>query len=214
MENLKFKNFAIQETKADKQGNLIITAYASTFGNVDSDGDIVNQGAFKNTLNERAGRIAFCYQHDIWNPVGKIEQLKEDKTGLFTQVMVSAAEQDIQTKIKEGILKELSIGYNVVNSHTETRDGVKVNVLDEVKLYEISLVTVAANPLAVITGMKSEQRTEYLRKEFDRILAIIRNENIKFEIEKLKSLVFTVPAPRSEPRKATKQEYLNLLIKN
>ena len=34
-------------------------------------------------------------------------------------------------------------------------------------------------------------RQNYLEKEFDRVLAIVRNENINFEIQKLKSLVFS-----------------------
>lgn len=212
MENLKFKNFEILESKADKQGNLNITAYAAVFGNVDSDGDVIVQGAFTNTLQKRAGRIAFCYQHNIWNPVGQIKQIEEDDTGLFVNVMISAANPEIQTKIKEGILKELSIGYRVVNSHTEVKDGVEINMLDEVELFEISLVTIASNPLARVVGMKSEQRRDYLEKEFDRVLAIVRNDNISFEIEKLKSLVFSVPAPpESEPQKMTKDEILNCL---
>ena len=104
---------------------------------------------------ERKDRIAFCYQHDIWNPVGKIQSIDEDEYGLKLTVMLSAAEDDIQIKVKEGILKEMSIGYRTMNSKSEIRDGVEVNLLTEIKLIEVSLVTVAANPLAVIESMKA-----------------------------------------------------------
>ena len=110
MKNLKFKNFDITETKADESGNLTISGYGAVFGNVDSYGDIIERGAFAKTLIERKDRIAFCYQHDIWNPIGKIESISEDEKGLKLTVKLSAAEEDIQTKVKEGILKEMSIG--------------------------------------------------------------------------------------------------------
>lgn len=215
MENLKFKNFEIQETKSDEKGNLTISGYGAVFGNVDSYGDIIERGAFVKTLSERAGRIAFCYQHDIWNPIGKIESIEEDNTGLKLTVKLSAAEHDIQTKVKEGILKEMSIGYRTINSKSEIREGNEVNVLTEIKLIEVSLVTVAANPLAVIEKMKSEEKINYISKEFDRVLAIVRNDNINFEIQKLKSLVLSVTPEPQQPKEQTlisKDELITALI--
>lgn len=206
MEQLKFKNFEISETKADANGNLIIEGYGAVFGNIDSYGDIIEKGAFANTLNERKDRIAFAYQHDIWNPIGKIIEIKEDDKGLWLKVMLSSAEKDIQTKVKEGILQELSIGYREVNARRETRDEKEVNVVSEIKLYEISLVTVAANPLARIEGMKGEEKRDYLEKEFDRLIAIVRNENINFELNKLKSLVFSAEVETHEYQPQKKQE--------
>lgn len=191
MKKLEFKSFDITEHKADDSGNLIISGYGAFFGNLDSYKDIIAAGAFADTLSEKRDRIAFCYQHDIWNPIGKIQDIKEDVQGLHLTVMLSAAEKDIQTKVKEGILKEMSIGYRVVDSSEEMRGGDQVRILKKINLYEVSLVTIAANPLAVIQSMKSDERKNYLEKEFDRVLAIIRNENINFEIQKLKSLVFS-----------------------
>lgn len=191
MKNLEFKSFDITEHKADESGNLIISGYGAVFGNMDSYKDIISAGAFLDTLAEKKERIAFCYQHDIWNPIGKILDIKEDQTGLWLKVMLSAAEEDIQTKVKEGILKEMSIGYRVVDSAVEMRNQEEVRILKKINLYEISLVTIAANPLAVVQSMKSDERKNYLEKEFDRVLAIVRNENINFEIQKLKSLVFS-----------------------
>ena len=215
MENLKFKNFDIQETKADEAGGLTITGYGAYFNNVDSYGDIIEKGAFSKTLIERKERIAFCYQHDIWNPIGKIEQISEDNRGLKIIVKLSEAEKDIQTKIKEGILKEMSIGYRTMNSKSETRDGEHVNVLTEIKLIEVSLVTVAANPLAVIESMKGEEKIDFINREFDRVLQIVRNENINFEIQKLKSLVLSVTPQPEQPKTdalLSKDEILTALI--
>lgn len=215
MDNLRFKNFDITDHKEDEKGNLIITGYGAVFGNIDSYGDIIEKGAFIKTLSERNGRIAFCYQHDIWNPIGKIEYIDEDEKGLRLTVKLSAAEEDIQTKVKEGILKEMSIGYMTIESKQEVRNGENVNLLTEIKLIEVSLVTVAANPLAVIESMKGEERIDYIKKEFDRVLSIVRNDNINFEIQKLKSLVLEV-APQQEPKKEevalSKDELITALV--
>lgn len=215
MKGLEFKSFAILETKADDSGNLIINGYGAIFGNVDSGKDIIEKGAFAETLIERKGRIAFCYQHDIWNPIAKIQELYEDEKGLYISAMISAAEDDIQTKVKEGILKEMSIGYRTLSSRNEMRNGENVNILEKVSLYEVSLVTIAMNPLAMIEGMKSEEGADYLEKEFNRLLAIVKNENVNFEIMKLKGLTLSVLAQKTEPLKEEKtlkaDEILNLL---
>lgn len=203
--NLQFKNFAIEEKKETESG-LTITGYGAVFGNVDSYGDIITNGAFVKTIAERKGRIAFCYQHDIWNPIGKIQEISEDEKGLKITVKISEAEEDIQTKIKEGILSEMSIGYRTMNSRQETQNGQQVNVLTEIKLIEVSLVTVAANPLAVIESMKSEtEKADYVSAEFDRVLAIVKNDNINFEIQKLKSLVFSLPPVIDQPKETKSQ---------
>lgn len=216
MKNLRFKNFEIQETKADDKGGLTISGYGAYFGNIDSYGDIIEPGAFSKTLIERKDRIAFCYQHDIWNPIGKIQEISEDEKGLKITVKLSDAEKDIQTKIREGILKEMSIGYRTVNSRQEVRNEQQVNILTEIKLIEVSLVTVAANPLAVIESIKSDiERFEFVNNEFDRVLAIVKNENINFEIQKLKSLVFSLPPvqqPNEDESQLSKDEILTALI--
>lgn len=216
MDNLKFKNFEIDETKADDKGGLIISGYGAYFGNIDSYGDIIERGAFVKTLAERKDRIAFCYQHDIWNPIGKIQEIAEDEKGLKITVKLSDADKDIQTKVKEGILKEMSIGYRTINSKQDTVNGETVNVLTELKLIEVSLVTVAANPLAVIESMKADEKIDYVESEFNRVLAIVKNDNINFEIQKLKSLVFSLPPvikqPNEDGAQLSKDEILTALI--
>ena len=217
-DNLQFKNFEILETKKEDDGRLTITGYGAYFNNIDSYGDIILPGAFAKTLIDRKGRIAFCYQHDIWNPIGKIEEIYEDDKGLKVVVKLSAANEDIQTKVKEGILKEMSIGYRAMKTRQGGGMGYEdANILEEIKLIEISLVTVAANPLAVIETMKSEtEKTDYIKAQFDRVLAIVKNEPINFEIQMLKSLVLSLPPVEKQPieteSQLSKDEILTALI--
>jgi hypothetical protein len=209
-EQLKFKNFQIAETKASDDGGMIIKGYGAFFDNIDSYGDVIKRGAFAETIEQRKGRIAFCYQHDIWNPIGKIKEISEDDKGLYIEVKLSAAEKDIQTKVKEGILQEMSIGYRTMSSEKEVLGEIEVNALTKIMLFEISLVTIAANPLARVEGMKSEQQKDYIKSEFDRLLAIVRNENIKYEIDKLKSIVLSVQVEtrRNDPPKEKSEKII------
>ena len=70
--SLEFKSFEIKGYSEDED-NMVIEGYGAYFGNADSYNDIIVKGAFKKTLNENKGRIAFCYQHDFYNPIGRID---------------------------------------------------------------------------------------------------------------------------------------------
>ena len=190
MKDLNFKNYEIKSVSEDN-GQMFIEGYGAIFGNIDSYNDIIEKGAFTKTINENKGRIAFCYQHDMYTPIGKIEELQEDDTGLKIKVRISDSESDIKTKIKEGILKEMSIGYSTIRS--EYNQDTDIRTLKELKLWEVSLVTIAANPLATITAMKSDEAKYFLEAEFDRIIAIETNRNKKFDLLKLKSLMLSKP---------------------
>jgi HK97 family phage prohead protease len=222
-DNLQFKNFKIDNIQEDDKG-LIIEGWGAKYGNKDAYGDIMQAGSCARTIKERGDRIAFCYQHDIYNPIGKILLIEDRTEGLFLSVKISDAEDDIKTKIREGILSEMSIGYRTINCIPSVVDGEDVNLLTEVMLYEVSLVTIAANPEAVITGMKSEERKEMLSTEFDRIIAIERNPEKQFNLMKLKSMIQlafdnkapeSAEPPKTEPpteKKFHKEEIINLLF--
>jgi HK97 family phage prohead protease len=191
---LKFLNIPF-EIKESSEKELIIEGHGAVKNNIDSYKDVIVDGAFTKTIKEQGDRIAFCLQHDIRNPIGKIQEIKEDEKGLFLRVKISDAEGGIKTKVKEGILKEMSIGYSVIEAEKGEQDGKEVLFLKQIKLYEVSLVTLAANPLAIIEGMKADGQSnkDVIESEFDNLLAIERNNEKKYEIMKLKALVMSLP---------------------
>lgn len=206
MKDLKFRNYEIKSV-TEENNEMFIEGYGAIFGNIDSYNDIIEKGAFSKTISENKGRVAFCYQHDIYTPIGKIEDINEDEIGLKIKVRISDSEDDIKVKIREGILKELSIGYSTIRS--EYNQETDIRTLKEVKLWEVSLVTIAANPMATITAMKSEEAATMIEAEFDRLLAIETNRNKKFDLLKLKSLVLSKPleeAPIEEEPIEKKEE--------
>ena len=222
--DLKFKNFKVDSFKQDDNNQLIIVGWAAAFGNVDSYGDIIQPGAFTKTITDRKDRIAFCYQHEIDEPIGKILLLEERPFGLWVEVAISASESDIQTKIKEGILKEMSIGYRTINCTESIVNEQTINNLTEIKLYEISLVTIAANELATIEGMKAEEKKNYFEGAFDRLIITERGERKKFELMKLKSQILALidkepetkeehtPNPEPQPILIDSKKLINLLF--
>lgn len=191
--NLSFRNFEIKSVE-ESTDEMIITGYAAVFGIADDPdywrcADIIKKGAFAKTIMENKDRIAFCYQHDIYTPIGKILELKEDDFGLFIKVRLSDAEDDIKTKVKEKILKEMSIGYETIKYEMHTPDeGKDIRYLLEVKLWEVSLVTIAKNKFALLDEVKGANRVDVLSGEFDKLIAIERNDQKKFNLMMLKSL--------------------------
>ena len=65
--------------------------------------------------------------------------------------------------------------------HEIDSNNEEVNFLTEIKLYEVSLVTVAANSEAMIESMKTDGQTnsDVVSDEFDRLIAIERNNEKK-----------------------------------
>lgn len=187
------------------ESNGIVKGYGSVFNNIDSDNDIILAGAYTKTLNENGSRVRYCNQHRIDQPLGKFTELREDGNGLYfvAEIPKTRLGEDVLLLMKNGVINENSVGIMpIVKSFRQ--DGVRE--LKEVKLYEISCVTLAANPLAMITDAKGLIDQDLLGKRFDILAKMIKKENvsdelgyaIESELMKLKSLfidITTVPAP-------------------
>ena len=94
------------------------SGYAAVFGNVDSGGDVIEKGAFAKTIVEDFARIKILSQHNSYDlPIGKPLELREDEKGLYIRGKISDTQtgRDIRTLLKDGVLAELSIGYDAVD---------------------------------------------------------------------------------------------------
>lgn len=138
-------------------GQGLIEGYASTFDDgPDFHNDIVERGAFSNSLAEhkqRNSRPAMFWAHDQREPLGVWQDVHEDSRGLYAKGKLSLGVQrarDAFELAQDGALA-FSIGYQTVKQ--SERDG--ANLLQEVKLAEISVCGLAANPNARILSVKS-----------------------------------------------------------
>lgn len=132
------------------------SGYAAVFGNVDSGGDIIEKGAFAKTIVEDFARIKILSQHNSYDlPIGKPLELREDEKGLYIRGKISDTQmgRDIRTLLKDGVLAELSIGYDAIDFSWDGDTGIRH--LKEIKLWEVSIVTWAMNDQAKIDDVKS-----------------------------------------------------------
>ena len=131
--------------------------YASTFGNIDHDGDRVMPGAFTKSISDDS-TIPILWEHVHADPrmqVGEVKSARETAQGLEIH-----ARLDVDTEfgaaayrsIKSRRVKSLSIGYSIRKS-AKAADG--ANELVDLDLVEVSLVARPANGSAIITAVKS-----------------------------------------------------------
>lgn len=151
----EYKTIAFEVEDYDEEEG-IFSGYGAVFSNIDSGGDIIEPGAFTKTIAEGVGRVKILSGHnETLLPIGVPVELREDAKGLYMRGKISdtALGRDVKTLIKDGVLGELSIGYDpVVFDYDESG----IRHLREVKLWEISVVTWAMNEQAVITGYKAD----------------------------------------------------------
>ena len=143
------------QLKAAGDGNGSCTGYAYTFGNFDRVGEKIVPGAFKN-LDDFVQNGFVALGHDWDCPVGIPVSLIEDEAGGLLAFdwhgMDDAQEcrQYVQERRAAGKSVAMSIGYRV-NDCKSVPEGL---LLTDLTLYEISIVTVPANPLALVTSVK------------------------------------------------------------
>ena len=192
------------EAKVDL-GKNEFEGYASTFGNRDLVGDIVEQGAFAKTIQERLpkGLVKVLWQH--YEPMGLPKHMEEDSKGLYVVAKVSKTNenQDRLQLMKDGVVDRLSIGYDVVKREVDDSAKDRTVRLKELKLYEFSPVTFPANEEAVITGVKNmelegllkriPQLEQYLKAGHS--LTTASRQRIEDAIKALKALLDAIGEP-------------------
>ncbi len=182
----------------------IIKGYGSYFGNKDSDNDIIMKGAYKKTIAENGERVKYLYQHDMNQPIGKMTELYEDDKGLVFVAEIAKTQlgKDVVELMKSGVITENSVGIMPMQKQNKG----DYREITEVKLYEISAVTLAANDQAKILDVKGNVDIEKLSKRYDNLNKLIRKGEIsdemifaiEAEILKLKSLFIEFTKPVDE----------------
>jgi uncharacterized protein len=186
MSKYEIKNsFEIKDMDASKRE---VAVYLSKFGNVDSDNDVIQKGAFKKSLLERGPsapsnrKIAFLRHHNWEMPIGVFTKLMEDDNGLFAvgRLGTSTLGEDAWRDYQDGIIREHSIGFQRISDKTKfvkdtSNPAGGFTLLQEVKLWEGSAVTFGANELTnVVDVMKSENKKAYIDKITDDLHTVIK----------------------------------------
>ncbi len=177
---MEYTNIAFEIEKKDISDDGIFKGYGSTFGGKpDSYGDIINEGAFSDSL-KKGGRngfgVAMLYQHQSDKPIGVWTVLQEDKKGLYVEGKLAMEVQqarEAHALMKLGALRGLSIGYDFKGIPSDEAvsfdDKKKLRYIKKLNLWEISPVTFPANTSARITGIKMLEEARNIR-EFEEVL--------------------------------------------
>ena len=156
----------------------IIKAYYSVFGNIDSDGDIVDHGAGKATIAENGPkgnkRVKHFKWHDPRFAPGRIKELGEDKFGGFfvSTLSKSTLGRDTLIEYKEKIITEHSFGFETTKENT---DSTGTNHIQEYTLWEVSSLTAwGANPLTRTESVKNIKSVDQCIAEMKRLTSYLK----------------------------------------
>lgn len=170
-----FKSF---EMKADEVGG--ISGFFSTYDKTpDSYGDIIEPGAFTKTLEKRkeSGHpFPLCFNHDFDKVIGAVDSVEDTEKGPYIEAhfLDTQQAQDVRKMLQSGAIYQFSFAYDVLGARQPNEDEKKAgvtNVLTEVEVYEVSVVTVPANQNAVATEIKAGRRNR--KSDEDTIKSII-----------------------------------------
>lgn len=159
-----YKSFQL---KADETGK--IAGFFSTYEKTpDSYGDIIAPGAFTKTIENRKATghpFPLCFNHDFSAVIGAANTIEEKEQGPYIEAdfLDTQLGQDVRKMVQSGAIYQFSFAYDVLKRRApnaeEKANGV-INVLEEVEVYEVSVVTVPANQNAQVTDIKSAIEAE------------------------------------------------------
>lgn len=130
--------------------------YASLFNREDLGHDVIQPGAFRDSLAGRdASAIKMLFQHNPAEPIGVWDEIREDARGLYVRgrlMLAVTKAREVLALMRAGALDGLSIGFKAVKARRDARSGVRR--IETVDLWEISVVTFPMLPGARVSAVK------------------------------------------------------------
>lgn len=157
------------EITADRK----VKGYAIVWGSKNDYNEIVLKGATLNSLNARGigtavgNPILVLNQHRQTEPLCRPTILQEDDYGLYFEGEVIGGvgyADDVVNQVNQGVLRQLSYGFNYIWDKTEYDATMDAYILKEIKLGEISLVTFSSDENAQLRSFNQLQEKAVLDK--------------------------------------------------
>lgn len=156
------KEFSVSKADVVDRDKHVIRVKFASFGNKDAAGDILIKGCFSKSINDRGPesstnrKIAFLWQHDTTDPIGRVLSIEERDDGAYADVQLSNFDAVPNAKrawyqLNDGDINQFSFGYQYVWDKMEYAEADDAFIVREVVLHEISVVTLGCN-----------ERTEYM----------------------------------------------------
>ena len=156
----------VEVKELDEDGAGTFTGIASVMDEEDLGGDIIERGAFKKSLAD-SPVIPVLWQHDQTEVIG------EGRVSQWQNKLMIRAKLDLEDptaakahrKLKNKLVKGLSIGFQSLRHSWEEIEGRMVRRIQELKLFEVSIVTFPMMPSAQVTRVKSADDALLARME-------------------------------------------------
>ncbi|QWL58216.1 HK97 family phage prohead protease [Aeromonas jandaei] len=142
----------------------VFEAYGNVKWVVDSYREVAVDGAFKKSIarHKSEGTMPkMLWNHNPDIVIGKWIDMEEDEIGLKVKGQLALNTQkgrETYELLKMGALDSLSIGFTAPKESYGAKDN--VTYLEEIDLYEVSVVTFPANKESIVTSIKSEEVAE------------------------------------------------------
>ncbi len=149
---MDIKNISFVNMQSEEEG--IISGYASVFNIIDQHNDLIKPGAFKQLSNQK---IKLLWQHKPEEPIGVIEEIYQDHHGLYfkAKLLLDLPQAKVAYNlIKAKAISGVSIGFKPIKYHHQQ----DIRVIENIELWEISLVTFPANSEANILEIKNKSQ--------------------------------------------------------
>lgn len=177
-------------------------AYASVFGVKDLDGDVVSPDAFDKTLAEwksSGNLVPMLWGHNTSDPdmnLGEFASTEVDEHGLLVKGRIDLEGpkgQQVYRLIKGGRVRQLSYTYRITKGEyvipqgEENADKEPYFRIDEVELFEISIVQIGANQETEILAVKAA--TGALRAKAGRALSAKNEDALRGALAQAQEIV-------------------------
>lgn len=178
----------------------------------DKDGkfiEVVKSGVWSKAIKQR--KIDLLYNHRVDRKLGDTNtnlELVEDSIGCKFRAFITDA--DIIERARKGLLKSCSFGFIPIRQAKKIIDGIEYRYLEEIELFEVSLLDIAPAYSGCSINVRSEeQEAEYLVRAIDieeftkeEIAEDVRED----EVDKIEEVELTQDEETLENLNATEEE--------
>jgi HK97 family phage prohead protease len=131
---------------------------ASVYGVEDLGGDVIDKGAFSKSISENP-TIPILWQHknDEVIGTGNVSEWQGKVLLKGSLDLEDPTAAKAYRKLKSGLIRGLSIGFTTVKSAWAEVEGRSIRHIQELKLWEVSIVTFPMLPAAQVTRVKEAE---------------------------------------------------------
>lgn len=159
-------------TKAATQSDTDPFEFVLSDETVDRAGDIVRAKGWH--LDDFEKNPVALYGHDHKDVIGRWENVRVIGKQLIGKLVLATTErgQEIKALIEQGILKAVSVGFQVMEYEPISKDQPWKGLdIKKAALHEVSVVAVPANPNALLLAkaqLSSEQAQDFMKSLYGR----------------------------------------------